>query len=163
MRNRTPTFIAVLAVALLAAACATPTSPLVTAQKTMAASLDTVTAVLQADYDAAASCRALGTAVNGMCSPMEKVFPGAHKIANDLRELYPPALTEVNGFTVIYQTALATQVALQASKSATADQLAAANAAVTSSWEAVAASLAKLAVYTTQAETVWSAWKGGVK
>lgn len=152
---------ALAALAILMAACAT--SALVNAERGLKVSLDTVAEVVQTDYDAAAPCRASAAPVTKDCSTLEAAVPGAHKVANDLRTVFPPVLNAGNAAVGVYRAALATQAAIKASATATAQQKAQADADVQAALVAMNTALAKVAVYVTQAEGVWAKWKGGTR
>ena len=149
-----------LGLVLALVGCGT-TSPLIVAEKTLTASLDTTSAVVQADYEEAALCRP--GPVTKACSKLEAAIPGTHAVANDIREVYPPILTACNQAVSVYRQALATYAALQASKTATTDQIATANAAVDAALSNLNGELLKLAPYTARALSVWTSWKGGTK
>jgi hypothetical protein len=140
--------------------CATTVSPLVRLEQGLTSSLDVTQAVVQIDYDQAAPCRALGVPVAASCSQLEATIPGAHKVANDVRTLYPPAVQAGNATVDVYRQALAVQAALAASSTATAEQKAAATAAVTAALAKANAALVTVAIYVAEAQTVYSGWKG---
>lgn len=140
--------------------CVTTVSPLVIMEQTLSGSLDVTQAVVQLDYDQAAPCRALGVPVAASCSQLEAAIPGAHKVANDVRTLYPPAVQAGNAMVNVYRQALAVQAALAASSTATAEQKAAATAAVNAALANANAALASVAIYVAEAQTVYTGWKG---
>lgn len=146
---------------VLISSCATTKSPLVIAEETLASSLDVTTTLVATDYEQAAPCRAQNVPVSAACSQLEKVVPGAHKTANDIRTVYPPILTAGNATTDTYRQALAFQAALASSSTATADQKAAANAAVTDALGKMNAAIANVAIYVANAQAIINGWLKG--
>jgi hypothetical protein len=149
------------------AACATVNTgadpALVHAEQAIASALDVTSLLVQVDYDQAAACRQQNLPVSAACSPLEAAIAGAHKAANDIRTLAPAAFTAANGGIQVYREAVSLKRAIDASGTATADQKAAAAAAVTDALGKLNASLANLAVFVAEAESTLSNWKGAVK
>jgi hypothetical protein len=154
--------LALLALAGVGWGCATTKGggPLEAAEQTIQSSFDVTGKLIQADDDAAAPCRAANVEVTAQCSRLEGIVPGAHKLASDLRRLYPPVLDAANTALVAYRDAIAVQSAMQATKSATPDQLAAANAVANAAHANLNKALANLEIYTFKAEAAWSKWMG---
>ena len=147
--------------ALVLVSCAS-TTPLMVAEQSLSSALDVTGTLVAIDYEQAAPCRQQGVAVSATCSVFEKKFPGAHKIANDIRTLFPPVLRAANSAIGVYRQAKVLQVALASSSTATPEQKAQADAAVTAALGKMNETVAKCAQYVVEARSVINGWQKGM-